>query len=238
MQTENVTPEAPQAPDTTASSTPDAGTPAPQATAQSVFSQEEAESIKRFLDANGGFDKVKQFVSQPRQPEPQPAQPQQPQQPQQPAPQPEPFQMGSGYASQHELFVQDYFEKLSQRPEYANISGEIHTGEVLRGISSFGIPIEDQQGNINIQGITQYLDLYSKSKPAPITTTVTEGSAPTVDYYQVEGDIQNQDQALQILQDSLSHRVKGEADNPQLEAARKYLQEQLYPGSTQTGKKN
>lgn len=236
MENENVAaPTGEAAPlSTTNSETTPPSAPAPEAPAP-IFSHEEAQAIKTFLDNNGGLEGVKKTISarqamQQSQPQAQITAPsplndvatQQSQvmaQPQQPA------QTFKGGISTEEFMTQQYFESLSKREEYATVADQIRSGEVLKEMAKFNIqPMID--GRINSEGIKTFMDLYAKTvPPAPAETPVT--ATPTVDYIQVGETITNMDQAMAVLAQDREARSKGLAGHPMAEQANKFFDEAL-----------
>lgn len=225
------------APDTPGEATPstpksEAATPAApiEPSEPLPFSLEEAKAIKNFLDSNGGFDKVKknltvrqadmQAQAQTQTPNPlndptaqQPLVAAQPQQPATPK--------FTGGISTEEFMTQQYFETLSKREEYASISDQIQSGEVLKHMAEFNIsPMID--GRINTDGVTKFLDLYAKTVPAkaaetPMTTT------PTVEYVQVGETITNINDAMRVLAQDKQLRSQGQAGHPMAKQANDYF---------------
>lgn len=232
---------APQAPEGAPSTTnPEPATPpqapaeAPAITAEQVAqflgtTPEKIGEFTRFTEANGKFDKVftnmKQAISgrqadaQPQVQAPQqPAElPQQPQQPAQP-------QVQGGFSTQ-EFITQQYFESLANRDAYANIADDIRSGAVIKEMAKFGInPLLGDQ--FNNKQVTDFLDLYSKTRPAvtpstPITTT------PTVEYVNNGETITNMNQAMAILQQDQQLRAQGKEGHPMAAEANKFFDQTL-----------
>ena len=165
------------------------------------FTSEQLAEMRKFYDANGGFDKVKSKISNP-QPAPE-AQTQESNPTSQPQPQPKPeptYTPPKGAVTQDELMAQYYFERLSKKPEYASIADEISGGAVLTEMAKLGIPFRNPDGSWNNDKINDYLDLRAKTVPAkPTATEPNASSAPTVDYITVGDKIDNIDQAYQII---------------------------------------
>lgn len=194
----------------------------PQITAEQVakFFGTTPEAItksKTFADNNGGYDKVfaerKQAItdpdkkaevnSQPQQPAQQPQA--QPQQPQAQEPPKQPQKLPEGMASLQELMMQQYFQNLSQKKEYANIAEEISNGQFLKDMQTMGMNPVDANNNINVAQVSKYLDMYSKTKPAATPSTPMEGtgSAPTKSYTEVpDGKFTSISQAQEIASQS------------------------------------
>lgn len=212
----------------------------PQITAEQVakFFGTTPEAItksKTFADNNGGYDKVfaerkqaitdpdKKAEAQPQQPAKQPSpQSQQSQAQAQEAPkQPQSQKLPDGVASLQELAMQQFFENLSQKKEYANIADEIKDGSFLKQMQEMGMNPIDANNNINIKQVNQYLGMYSKTKPAVTPSTPMEGSgtAPTNNYAEVpDGKFTSISQAQEIA----SHK-----DHPQYKQALDYIYNQM-----------
>ena len=200
--------EAPKAPESEAIPTTNPE-PAP-APDMHGFTSEQLAEMRKFYDANGGFDKVKSKISNP-QPAPE-AQTQEPNPTSQPQPQPKPeptYMPPKGAVTQDELMAQYYFERLSKRPEYAPIADEISGGAVLTEMAKLGIPFRNPDGSWNNDKINDYLDLRAKTVPAkPTESEPNASSAPTVDYITVGDKIENIDQAYQIIMQPNHPRTK------------------------------
>ena len=228
---ESTAPAAPASEATpTTNPAPEAPAAAPQATAAPAaptadIPADQIEAFNKFGNANGGFEKafakLKTDVSTPAQPQPaQPQQPEQPQQPIAPAQPAQPQRMPDGYISPEEFRAQQYFNGLSDLPEYASISKEIRNGDVFKEMAKFGIrPMQD--GYINDGQIRDFLNLYAKTVPtqapsAPVTNT------PTVDYVNVGEQVTSRDDAIAIINQNRSLKP-GTAPHPQTEAAKEFL---------------
>lgn len=225
-------PEAPAAPASEAPTTNSNPAPAPAepapaapeapATPTADIPASQIEAFNKFVNANGGFEKafakLRNDVSNPA-PQ-QPVQPEQPQQPVAPAQPAQPQRMPDGYISPEEFRAQQYFNGLSDLPEYASISKEIRNGDVFKEMAKFGIrPMQD--GYINDGQIRDFLNLYAKTVPtqapsAPVTNT------PTVDYVNVGEQVTSRDDAIAIINQNRSLKP-GTAPHPQTEAAKEFL---------------
>lgn len=217
--------------------------PAPQAQAQAPAEQQiTAEQVakffgttpeainksKTFVENNGGYDKVfanrKQEITDPdvkkatEQAQAQPTEqaPAQPQQAQAPAP--EAKKVPEGMLTPQELAVQQYFNGLAAKKEYANIADEIRSGDVFKEMEKLGIkPTID--GNVNAAQVNTFLEMYSKTKPANTPTTPVDGTAPTKTYTEVpEGKFTSMEQARGVAM---------QKDHPQYKAALDYIYGQL-----------
>lgn len=192
------------------------------------FTEEQLADMAKFYAANGGYDKVKSKISNPSQASgpgnsANVAQPQgQTQtQPQATAPSPE-KKMADGFISPEELMVKRYFDSLAESDKYKNISKEIKSGNIWKEMEALGIQGVDENHNINVGRITQFLDLKSASVPtAPTPAEVT--TTPTVDYIQVDGDIKDMNQALAVYQQSMDAQKKGLPTHPSFQQAKEFI---------------
>lgn len=208
-------------PSTNTNPTPEASAPAePQ-----IFSPEEAQEIKRFLDGHGGFDRVKETVTR-RNADAQPA-PQAPQAPLQPleaqpapqatepaqptaqnsqpvqAPTPEP-DIPKGFKTPTEIIAEVYNDRLEGDPKYESIKDYIHNGDYIKEMSKMGMVAFDKNGNANDAVIRQFLDLKAATIPAPAHDTPMT-STPIVEYTDTEGDVNDYNTALKIYQQGTGH---------------------------------
>lgn len=226
--------EAPKAPESEAPQT--TNEPA-QAQAQAPdmygFTSEQLAEMKKFYDANGGFEKVKSRISNPQQFEQQPQQqqtqqqnygPQAQQQPtsQQPQQQ-EPYRPPQGSITPEEFLAQQYFQGLSRDPKYATISDQISSGDVLKEMASFNIKPLNQDGSINDVMVRRYLDLKAQTVPAkPTETEPNASNAPTVTYTSAGEKISDINQAYKILM---------EPGNPDMKKAEEFIKNSYNPNS-------
>ena len=204
--------------------------PAPvQPTVDLGLSAEQMQKFKTFIDNNGGFDgafsKLKSDISTPKsvqtpEPEAQPAPTSQPQTPAEPQ-----YKMPAGAITQQEFLAQQYFQALSREEKYAPIAKGIENGDYLKEMAAFGINALNQDGSINDRKVRMYLDLKAQTVPATSTSTEPNASAaPTVEYYQVEGDkITNMNQAYAILDQDMKLRAKGQAGHPLISQAEEFI---------------
>ena len=189
-----------------------------------------AEQLK-YIESNGGIDKVlswaKQNIgnaTQNKTPE-QPAQPETPVAQPTPAPQ-APSKAPTGYMTPQEVVLSTYFNNLAGQKEYANIAKEIRSGEVFKGMEKLGIRALDANGNINDAQVREYLNLRSASAVAtqPADTLSQASAAPTVEYIGLnDGKVTSMDQAIQIMNQSRELEAKGLAGNPNRQAALEYI---------------
>lgn len=226
--------EAPKAPESEAPQT--TNEPA-QAQAQAPdmygFTSEQLAEMKKFYDANGGFEKVKSRISNPQQFEQQPQQQQTQQQnygsqtQQQPtsqqSQQQEPYRPPQGSITPEEFLAQQYFQGLSRDPKYATISDQISSGDVLKEMASFNIKPLNQDGSINDVMVRRYLDLKAQTVPAkPTETEPNASNAPTVTYTSAGEKISDINQAYKILM---------EPGNPDMAKAEEFIKNSYNPNS-------
>lgn len=191
---------------------------------------DQIEAFNRFIEGNGGFEKafskLKSGVSAPQQqtqPQPQPQPQVQPQsQPQyQQTQREEEYRTPTGYISQNEWNVRNYYRDLASLPEYASISDEIKNGAVLSVMGKFGIRATDRNGAINDQQVRDFLDMYAKTKPSP-EHSAPVSNTPTAEYINVGEQVSSRDDALAILRQNM--QLGGNfANHPQTQAAQEFL---------------
>lgn len=193
--------EAPKAPETEAApqNTNPEPAKAPEAPDMHGFTSDQLADMKKFFDANGGFDKIKSKISNPtpapepeKKEEPTPQPQAQPVEPQQPLP--------KGARTNEDLMAEYYFRTLAEKPEYAAISGDIKKGNVLAEMDRLGISYRYPNGAWNDERINEYLKLKAQTVPAKPTAAEPDASAaPTVSYVNVGDKIENIDQAYQVI---------------------------------------
>lgn len=214
-----------------------AETPAEPAKAPDLqgFTSEQLTEMKKFMDANGGYDKAfktfKDRISNPapeapktqEEPAAQVTQPQVQEQPAHP-------QTPAGYMSQQEFMAQQYYNSLANQSEYAPIADKIRSGEVFAEMRKFGIQPMDQNGNINDVQAREFLSLLAKTVPAKPAAAPEASQAPTVDYIPTnQGKIDNVQQAMQIISQSAQLKAKGLAEHPDIVAAKEFLKNSWNP---------
>lgn len=215
--------------------------PTPEAPAQAEapatndlgLTAEQAAEFKKFVEANGGFDKsfktFKERISNPtpeapKEPEVQQQQPQQ----QQPAEQPAKPVIPTGYMSQSEFMAQQYYNSLANQDEYKPIADKIRSGEVFNEMRKFGIQPMDANGNINDAQAREFLSLLAKTVPATPAHDAGEAAAPTVDYIPTNGGkVESYEQAARIIAQSERLRGQNLAEHPDLAAAKEYIKNAL-----------
>lgn len=192
--------EAPKAPESEA--TPTTNPEPAQAPDMHGFTSEQLAEMRKFYDANGGFDKVKSKISNPEKPAEEPAKT-----PEKPAEEPtshtqsEPvYKTPQGAITAAEFLAEQYFKSLAGEEKYKNISDGIRKGDYLKEMSAFGIQPLNADGSINDQKVRMYLDLKAQTVPAkPTEAEPNASSAPTVDYVTVGDKIENIDQAYKVI---------------------------------------
>lgn len=202
-------------------------TPITQPTAPAVdmhgFTSEQLADMRRFYDANGGYDKVKSRISNPA-----PAQPAQPVQPTQPAQPVQPMNMRpiplDGTMSQEEFVTQQYFEALAREERYAPIAKDIRTGAILKDMAELDIHPLDASGRFNDDRIHKFLNLKAQTVAATQTSMAPEASAaPTVDYIPVGENITDLNQAYDILRQDAQLKSTGQAGHPAIAKAEEFI---------------
>jgi hypothetical protein len=217
--------EAPKAPESEA--TPINSNPAPAAPDMHGFTSEQLAEMRKFYDANGGFDKIKSKISNPT-PAPEPA----PEPAAAPAAEESFYMPPVGSIRPDEFLAQQYFGALSREEKYAPIAKEIESGAVLKDMALFNIHPLNKDGSINDQMVRRYLDMKAQTVVAHQSSATPEASAaPTVDYVPVEGDIKDMRQAMAVLQQDSILKRSGQSGHPAAEAAEKFMREQLNPGA-------
>ena len=189
------------------------------------FTSDQLAEMRKFYDANGGFDKVKSRISNPQPAQTPGAQPQnptsQPQyQPQQQMPQQQMYQPPQGAITTQEFLARQYFQDLSRDPKYESIADPIANGDVLKEMASFNIRPLNPDGSINDVMVRRFLDLKAQTVPAkPTGTEPNASAAPTVSYTEVgENGISNIDQAYKIIM---------EPGNPNAARAEEFIKNSL-----------
>lgn len=201
---------------------------APAAPDMHGFTSEQLADMRKFYDANGGYDKVKSRISNPTPApvEQKPAEPAQPVEPSKPA-----YKAPAGSITPQEFLAQQYFGALSHEEKYAAIAKEVESGAVLRDMAAFNIHPMNEDGSINDVMVRRFLDMKAATVAARQPASMPEASAaPTVDYVPVEGSIKDMQQAMAVLQQDSALRAAGMAGHPSAEAAEKFMRETLNPG--------
>lgn len=219
-----------QAPQTEA--TPNNSNPEPaQSPDMHGFTSDQLADIKKFLEANGGFERVKSRISNPE--------PKTPEQPvrtqtqaavqQQPVAQSQqPMRTPDGMLSRDELLMRGYYERLAGEEEFKPIAKEIIGGDALKEMEMLGINPTDSNGFIDDKKIRAFLSIKAKTVPASQTNSTPEASpAPTVDYIQVGDTIENMAQARAVIMQDSQLRASGQAGHPSVAKAEEFLRNAL-----------
>lgn len=219
--------EAPKAPESEAPQTTNEPAQAqPQAQDMYGFTSEQLAEMKKFYDANGGFERVKSRISNPQQFEQQSQQQVNNQEQQQnfvQEKQQEPYRPPQGSITPEEFLAQQYFQGLSRDPKYATISDQIASGDVLKEMASFNIQPLNRDGSINDAMVRRYLDLKAQTVPAkPTDTEPNASNAPTVTYTSAGDKISDINQAYKILM---------EPGNPDMVKAEEFIKNSYNPNS-------
>lgn len=203
--------EAPKSETTPTNTNTEANTSTEQAKSVDLhgFTNEQLADMRKFYDANGGYEKVKSKISNPEKPVEKvaeaPTNASEPKddkttvRPQTQAP--EPAKMPQGAISAQEFLAKQYFKSLAGEEKYANIANGIQNGDYLKEMAAFGIQALNADGSINDQKVRMYLDLKAQTVPAKQTGVEPDASAaPTVSYTEVgDNGITNLDQAYKII---------------------------------------
>jgi hypothetical protein len=220
------TPEAPaEAPKAPESEAPQTTNEPAQVPDMHGFTSEQLAEMRKFYDANGGFEKVKSKISNPEKPAeaPQPTS-EQKEEPtshtQQPTEAPKTPQ---GAITASEFLAEQYFKSLAGEEKYKTISDGIRNGDYLKEMAAFGIQALNQDGSINDQKVRMYLDLKAQTVPAkPTETEPNASNAPTVTYTEVGENITSIDQAYKVLM---------EPGNPGMAKAEEFIKNFYNPNS-------
>ncbi len=192
------------------------------------FTSEQLADMKKFFDNNGGYDKVKSRISNPT---PAPVQEQKPVEPERPVePEKPAYRAPAGSITPQEFLAQQYFGALSREEKYANIAKEVESGAVLRDMAEFNIHPLNEDGSLNDAMVRKFLDFKAQTVAAKQSSAMPEaGSAPTVDYIPVDGDIKDMRQAMAILQQDSAYRSAGQAGHPSAKQAEEFMRSALNP---------
>lgn len=219
--------EAPKAPESEATPTTNPEPAKTEAPNMYGFTSEQLAEMKKFYDANGGFDKVKSKISNPEKPADKPAETTEKttneptsQQTEAPA-----YQTPRGAITAAEFLAEQYFKSLAGEEKYAPISKGIENGDYLKEMAAFGINALNPDGSINDQKVRMYLDLKAQTVPAkPTNSEPNASAAPTVSYTEVgEGGFTDINQAYKILM---------EKGNPNIAKAEEYIRNHFNPDAS------
>lgn len=184
------------------------------------FTSEQLAEMRKFYDANGGFEKVKSKISNPEKPAEtteklpekhaeEPTSQSQAQEPQ--------YKTPTGAITAQEFLAEQYFKALAGEEKYATISKGIANGDYLKEMAAFGINAMNQDGSINDQKVRMYLDLKAQTVPAkPTNSEPNASAAPTVNYVEVGDKVENIDQAYKVIM---------QPGHPKMQDAEKFIKE-------------
>ncbi len=228
-------PEAPVTPEVKSEATPNTNPEpakeqeAPAAPDMHGFTSEQLADMKKFFEANGGFDKIKSRISNPAPssaPEekstdtaPQAAQ----------TTQVEPaYYAPEGSITQQEYFTKRYFLDLAGEEKYSGIAKEITNGEIFKEMAALGIQTFNRDNTINDGQVRRFLDLKAQTVQAKQPASMPEAAAaPTVDYIPVGEKIESMEQARSVIMQDAQLRRSGQAGHPSVQKAEEYLRNLL-----------
>lgn len=203
------------------------------------FTSDQLADMKKFFEANGGFDKIKARISNPEpihkiDQTPTQAVDQTPTQavrPQAQPGQPATYQAPVGSITREEFLAQEYAQTLARDPAFAPISEEISSGAFLKDMAKLNIRLVNQDGSLNDGQVREYLKLKAATVPAKQTNVTPEASAaPTVDYLQYDEKNMTMEQAVAILQQDSALRSRGQAGHPHMKEAEEFMRNLLNKG--------
>lgn len=216
-----------QAPQTEA--TPTNSNPEPaQAPDMHGFTSDQLADMKKFFEANGGFDKIKAKISNPAPKVEQnvlntPAPTVEEQAPTQPE-----YKAPAGSITAQEFLAQQYFGALASDPKYAAIADDVRSGAVLKDMAAFNIRPLNPDGSINDTMVRRYLDLKAQTVVAKQTSSAPEAStAPTVDYVPYNESLMDMRQAMAIIQQDSALKARGQSGHPNAQQAEEFMKKTL-----------
>lgn len=228
---ENTPEAAGAAPAPQTEATPTNSNPAPAAPDMHGFTSDQLADMKKFFEANGGFDKIKAKISNPEPkveqnvlntPAPK-VEEQSPTQPEQPN-----YQMPAGSITRDEFLAQQYFGALAKEEKYASIAKDVESGAVLKDMAAFNIRPINADGTINDAMVRRYLDLKAQTVVAKQTSAMPEASAaPTVDYAPYDEKTLTMQQAVAILQQDSALKAHGQGGHPNAQQAEEFMKKIL-----------
>lgn len=196
------------------------------------FTSDQLADMKKFLDNNGGWEKIKSRISNPEPQAPaQPAQTQEQTPAQNPNPTPQQMQqpaqpkLPDGYLTPQAMAVSGFFRNLAQDDRFKAISKDVASGGFIKEMESLGMAPIDAQGNLNMKQIEGFLELKAKTVPAVSTSTEpVESSAPLVEYVKVnDGKISDINQAYSIITQDAQLKRQGKAGHPNVDLAEEFI---------------
>ena len=207
-------------------------TPAPAAPDMHGFTSDQLADMKKFFEANGGFDKIKARISNPEpihKIDQTPTQavdqtPTQAVQPQAQPGQPATYQAPIGSITRDEFLAQEYAQSLSRDPAFAPIADDIASGAILKDMARLNIRLVNQDGSLNDAQVREYLKLKAATIPAKQTNATPEASpAPTVEYAPYDEKNMTMQQAMAILQQDSALKSRGQAGHPNMKEAEDFM---------------
>lgn len=227
------TPEAPVTPEVKSEATPNTNTeqttsPAPAAPDMHGFTSDQLADMKKFFEANGGFDKIKAKISNPEPKVEQnvlntPAPKVEEQAPAQPA-----YKAPVGSITREEFLAKQYFSSLAKEEKYASIAKDVESGTLLDEMVAFNIKPINPDGSINDAMVRRYLDLKAQTVVAKQTSTTPEASAaPTVEYAPYDEKTLTMQQAVAILQQDSALKAHGQGGHPNAQQAEEFMKKIL-----------
>lgn len=193
------------------------------------FTSEQLAEMRRFYDANGGFDKIKAKISNPA-PAQAPAPAQQTREINNQEPEYEPrreYSAPAGSITSEEFLAQQYFSALSREEKYAAISKEVESGAVLKDMAELNIRPINRDGSINDAMVRRFLNLKAQTVAAKQTSAAPEASAaPTVEYAPYDEKHMSMQQAMAILQQDSALRTRG-MSHPNAAQAEEFMKNML-----------
>ena len=191
------------------------------------FTSDQLADMKKFFDANGGFDSIKSKISNPQKTEATTTEQTNPtshtpEQTQQPSVQQQTKSV-EGSLTMDDVIMMQYCEMLSKKPEYAPIAKEVADASFLKEANALGIYLRNPDGTINDKRVRDFLNLKAQTvHTEPTSTEPNASTAPTVDYVEVGENITKADDAYAILM---------QPGHPRMEDAKKFLKSYLNPNS-------
>ena len=206
-----------------------AQTSAPATPDMHGFTSDQLADMKKFFEANGGFDKIKAKISNPTS-----VQPQQPnldatyamkkEEDMLKAPAQSAYQAPIGSITRDEFLAQEYAQSLSRDPAFAPIAGDIASGSILKDMAKLNIRLVNQDGSLNDAQVREYLKLKAATVPAKQTNATPEASsAPTVEYAPYDEKNMTMQQAMAILQQDSALKSHGQAGHPNMKEAEEFM---------------
>jgi hypothetical protein len=200
------------------------------------FTSDQLADMKKFFEANGGFDKIKARISNPEpihKIDQTPTQavdqtPTQAVQPQAQPGQPTTYRAPEGSITREEFLAKQYFSSLAKEEKYASIAKDVESGTLLDEMVAFNIKPINPDGSINDAMVRRYLDLKAQTVVAKQTSTMPEASAaPTVEYAPYDEKNLTMQQAVAILQQDSALKAHGQGGHPNAQQAEEFMKKIL-----------